>query len=220
MYKYKCRGCEKTIKLQAEHLGRKLKCKCGVVFRAPVHSNRSSNPDQRTKSANPQVPPIEVTCPSCFTTLRAKAELAGKACKCRCGAKLQVPSNREASVLQTSDANLMDMSDPMALPLMAEASPKSASKFQTRYNNPEAYKSAPPPPKKTISMPKRTPSRTSSGSGANYSVFLDGPVIGGVGMMLGATIWFVVGWWAGYIFFYPPILFCIGFGSAVKGLID
>ena len=151
----------------------------------------------------------------------AKAELAGKICKCSCGAKIQVPSKRESGVVQASIANPVDMSAPLALPVMAEAAPQSGSKFQTRYNNPEAYKSATPPPKKKVSMPKRVPSRNrSASSGSNHSALFDGPVIGGVGMMLGATIWFVVGWWAGYIFYYPPILFCLGFGSVIKGLID
>lgn len=213
MYKYKCGGCEKVINLKAEHLGKKLKCKCGVVFRAPANAN----PKQ---PASPQLPPIEVSCPSCFTTLRAKATLAGKVCKCSCGAKLQVPSSREAAVMQNSDAHAVDMSDPLALPLMADTSPQSGAKFQTRYSNPEAYKSAAPPPKKKSAMPKRTRSRTSSSSSSHQSTFFDGPVIGGIGMMLGATIWFVVGWYAGYIFYYPPILFLIGLGSVAKGLID
>jgi len=33
---------------------------------------------------------------------------------------------------------------------------------------------------------------------------------GGIGMMVGAVVWFVLGWMAGRIFFYPPILFVIG----------
>ena len=40
----------------------------------------------------------------------------------------------------------------------------------------------------------------------------------GVGMMVGAVVWFVVGWMAGRIFFYPPILFVLGIASLVKGL--
>ena len=41
---------------------------------------------------------------------------------------------------------------------------------------------------------------------------------GGVGMMVGAVVWFVVGWMAGRIFFYPPILFVLGIVSLAKGL--
>ena len=36
--------------------------------------------------------------------------------------------------------------------------------------------------------------------------------------MVGAVIWFVVGWFCGYIFFYPPILFIGGLITLVGGL--
>ncbi len=38
-------------------------------------------------------------------------------------------------------------------------------------------------------------------------------------MMARAAIWFFVGLAAGYIFFDPPALFLIGFGTFLKGLI-
>ncbi len=45
-----------------------------------------------------------------------------------------------------------------------------------------------------------------------------GQVLAGIGMMVGAVVWFVVGYLAGYIFFYPPILLIIGLVTMVKGL--
>ncbi len=47
---------------------------------------------------------------------------------------------------------------------------------------------------------------------------MNGKVISGILMMVGAVVWFVVGWAAGYIFFYPPILFVIGVVALIKGL--
>ena len=44
-------------------------------------------------------------------------------------------------------------------------------------------------------------------------------VVGGLTMMAIAVIWFVAGYAAGYIFYYPPILFLIGVFALVKGLI-
>ena len=41
---------------------------------------------------------------------------------------------------------------------------------------------------------------------------------GGIGMMVGAVVWFVLGWMAGRIFFYPPILFVLGLVSLGKGI--
>ena len=47
---------------------------------------------------------------------------------------------------------------------------------------------------------------------------MNGKVISGILMMVGAVVWFVVGWASGYIFFYPPILFIIGVVALIKGL--
>ena len=43
-------------------------------------------------------------------------------------------------------------------------------------------------------------------------------VLGGIIMMAIATIWFVLGYAAGRIFFYSPILFVIGLYAFIKGL--
>jgi hypothetical protein len=40
---------------------------------------------------------------------------------------------------------------------------------------------------------------------------------GGIAMMVVAVIWFVVGLAAGWIFFYPPILFVLGLVAFIKG---
>ena len=36
--------------------------------------------------------------------------------------------------------------------------------------------------------------------------------------MVLAVVWFVAGWFCGYIFFYPPILFVIGLVTFFRGL--
>ena len=38
-------------------------------------------------------------------------------------------------------------------------------------------------------------------------------------MMAIAVIWFFAGYGAGYIFFYPPILFLIGLYAFIKGIV-
>lgn len=47
---------------------------------------------------------------------------------------------------------------------------------------------------------------------------LDRGILGGVVMMGIAVVWFGLGWAAGYIFFYPPVLFVIGLFGTLKGL--
>ncbi len=43
-------------------------------------------------------------------------------------------------------------------------------------------------------------------------------VLGGLAMMAIAVVWFVLGWQAGYIYYYPPILFIIGLVGLIKGI--
>lgn len=45
-------------------------------------------------------------------------------------------------------------------------------------------------------------------------------VVGGLLMMAIAVVWFVGGLMAGWIFFYPPILFIIGLIALFKGMLD
>ncbi|NUQ60927.1 MAG: hypothetical protein HUU20_00455 [Pirellulales bacterium] len=43
-------------------------------------------------------------------------------------------------------------------------------------------------------------------------------ILGGMLMIVIAVVWFVAGLAAGYIFYYPPILFIIGMYALLKGL--
>jgi hypothetical protein len=44
-------------------------------------------------------------------------------------------------------------------------------------------------------------------------------VLGGLAMMGIAAVWFVGGYAAGYVFYYPPILFLFGLYAFIKGLV-
>jgi hypothetical protein len=55
---------------------------------------------------------------------------------------------------------------------------------------------------------------------ARQESFFDGTVIGGVITMLVAVVWFLGGLAAGYIFFYPPVMFVLGLIAVIKGLLD
>lgn len=51
------------------------------------------------------------------------------------------------------------------------------------------------------------------------SRFFNPTVLGGLGMMGLAAVWFIGGLFVGYIFFYPPILFLFGIAGVIKGLL-
>jgi hypothetical protein len=68
-------------------------------------------------------------------------------------------------------------------------------------------------PKSTSLSSKGRKSRSSSSGGMN-----GGLMIKGVLMIVGAIVWFVVGWMAGFIYFYPPILLVLGIGTCIKAM--
>jgi len=46
----------------------------------------------------------------------------------------------------------------------------------------------------------------------------DGGVVTGILMMAGAVVWFFGAWALGWIFWYPPVMFILGFITLVKGV--
>ena len=58
----------------------------------------------------------------------------------------------------------------------------------------------------------------SGGAFAPEKAALNYGVLGGILLIVIAAVWFVLGWMAGYIFFYPPILAIIGLFGVVKGM--
>ena len=65
----------------------------------------------------------------------------------------------------------------------------------------------------TPKVKKKSKNRSSSSGGMN-----GGLMIKGVLMIVGAIVWFVVGWMAGFIYFYPPVLLVIGIGTCIKAM--
>jgi hypothetical protein len=49
---------------------------------------------------------------------------------------------------------------------------------------------------------------------------MDSGIMGGIGLMLIAVVWFFAGMAAGYIYFYPPVLFFIGLVAVSNALIS
>ncbi len=44
-------------------------------------------------------------------------------------------------------------------------------------------------------------------------------MLAGVGMMIGAVVWFILGLvYQDKIYFYPPVLFVLGIGSFIRGM--
>jgi hypothetical protein len=54
-------------------------------------------------------------------------------------------------------------------------------------------------------------------SGWSGGIAIHPSILAGLAMMVGAAIWFFVALAAGYIYFYPPVLFVLGIVSIVAG---
>jgi hypothetical protein len=173
--------------------------------------------------AGEKVMPIAVTC-GCGRAMRVKDEVAGKKIRCPgCSAVLTVPKpeapkDAEAEALQM----LMEEGDEPTTPdrHVAAAAPETDAIQRPpapRPPRPEPprpewkWKKKPPEPK-----PARRPRGDSGGWLGNLNF---NPAVVGTGllMMLGAAVWFGVGLLAGWIYFYPPILFVLGLGTVLKG---
>ena len=56
--------------------------------------------------------------------------------------------------------------------------------------------------------------------GVGFEIWcLDRSILGGAALILAAIVWFVIGWWCGYIFFYPPILAVLGIVAILKSVL-
>jgi DNA-directed RNA polymerase subunit RPC12/RpoP len=205
--------------------GRQINVKdefAGKLIRCPL----CKNPVQVPAAAPPPPPanePIDVFC-TCGRHVRVKADFAGKLIRCpQCKSPVQVPApdpipEVEAAEMELSDDDVVDDDAPAA-----GITTRRRSALEDAI--PTQDDEAPPPPKprrrssrdrydrdyvRHLGKPK--PSGNSDGWGINAGVG------GGCLMMVLAVVWFVVGWFAGWIFFYPPILFILGLIAFIRGL--
>jgi hypothetical protein len=76
-----------------------------------------------------------------------------------------------------------------------------------------------PEANRLIALEQRAKEEADAGTFAMEKKGIDKGVIGGFIMIAIAVIWFGLGWAAGYIYFYPVILFGIGIYALIKGLV-
>ncbi len=147
--------------------------------------------------------PIPVTC-ACGKSMRVKDTFAGKKARCpACNAVLSIP-------------------DPAAEEPIEEL-PVVEPEDRPRVKAPQLDEPAPYRPgrePRLAGIPaergrRRAPPVTFE---PGWFGSINSGMVGGALMMVIAIVWFVVGLFAGYIFFYPPILFVIGLIALIKGL--
>jgi hypothetical protein len=75
-----------------------------------------------------------------------------------------------------------------------------------------------PEAQRLITLEKEAAQEETSGFFTQEQKGIQKGVLGGAIMIAIALIWFVVGLFAGYIYFYPPVLFIFGVYALVKGI--
>lgn len=159
--------------------------------------------------------PIAFDC-ACGRHFSVSDEYAGKRTKCpSCAAQLVVPTPEPAFDEDAAYRALMDGPEPEPERTLAR------SALATEPNEP-----APKPKPKIPALEKRrgVPSAPRADEYAREparggGIHISSGVLGGCAMMLGAVVWFGLGWAAGIIYFSPPVLFVFGLVAVVRGLL-
>jgi len=166
---------------------------------------------------------VSTACPKCFRPLTYPTQVAGKQATCSaCGATLTVPALEPAMASAPAPAvGHAAASATVANAPVTGVAPSGAS-----------FGLVPPMPDvreddgadlvdggfglPTAAQPTDAPHVRAVG----FELWcLDRSILGGAGLILAAIAWFVIGWWCGYIFFYPPILAVLGIAAILKSVL-
>jgi len=175
--------------------------------------------------------PIQVTC-DCGRSFRVKDELAGRKLRCTgCQSVLSVPPAAAPQAAPPQPATPRDV-DEEALNILLTETPGAVVSRRAESSRSEApSRPAGDPASITASRPKPpvprpvlpTPSKSrpapkdSEPKWSMPSISVNPSIITGALMMLGAAVWFFAGLAAGFIYFYPPVLFVLGIGAVIRG---
>lgn len=175
----------------------------------------------------------EVTCNACSTTLRVPEKYWGKKIRCpQCKETIAVPAGATASAGVSKAPSSTSTKAPASAATKAPPATDDVDFLDDSAflddENPYADDAAAPlsaPPRvgkssKSSKSSKPDPKAKAGGGAFGMEKKMVGSgILGGIGLMVGAVVWFVLGLMADRIFFYPPIMFIIGLVAVIKGLI-
>lgn len=227
-----CRSCSKQFKVTDNMFGRKVKCTCGTVMQMPAAPSQP----KPAAVAGTSAADIQFQCPKCSQRLSVPVSAAGQVTACTCGVKIRVPQAPAAPAndpyalpAEYGGVNDLDAleeiglesgsNDPFGsssldnqygLAPLSDASSVNAGAYGTPTGQPAYLQPSKPTGGRKI---VRKPSEKESGGGFG----INGSVLSGFGMMVGAVVWFFGGLALGRLFVYPPILFFIGLFTMISG---
>lgn len=191
-----CPGCTSKIRVPDKYLGQKISCpKCqGTVLVQDIETTEPESEELPRPMAKPPAarqapPPIP----------RSVAPLA------KAAAPPSARPRKPAPVVEVID----DFEEVPDDDLFEEIDEDDRPPSKQRGLPPKTKKKS----KSTSLYSGGRSSRKSSSGGMNGGLMIKGGL-----MIVGAIVWFVVGWMAGFIYFYPPVLLVIGIGTCIKGM--
>ncbi|MGV3484665.1 MAG: hypothetical protein ACO1RT_09635 [Planctomycetaceae bacterium] len=177
-----------------------------------------------------------IQCRSCGKSLQIDDKFVGKQVKCPCSAVLTVPGAAAvmapAAAAAAARPNRANGGQPAATAFGIDRAQMSSlfgeltendmvvkgqstdTKAGKKQKDPLAAYQPAASKSSSTTKPKAT-----SGSAKTRSAGGKGTLVTGILMMVGAVVWFVVGYAGGVIFFYPPVLFVLGLIAVVKALL-
>jgi hypothetical protein len=202
--KMKCPGCEKVLDIPHSLAGKRGKCPaCASEWQvpAPADGDQTTAFPVATTSAGTK-------CPGCGDAVHIPDSMLGKRVKCpACATMWQTagPIVDAEVVPEAPQAKQEWVDDSMS------------NEYRLAPNQPAPYRPAlrPPAQSRVYQSKSREPD---TGFFAPERRGISKGVLGGFIMMTIAVVWFVAGFAAGFIFYYPPILFLIGLYALVKGV--
>ncbi|WP_254506496.1 hypothetical protein [Anatilimnocola floriformis] len=158
---------------------------------------------------------VPVVCPQCDKRLLVPAVSLGKQGRCpACNSVFLLEQVFEAEAVQAAPAyqpSPLDFGNAFAPSGPAYQQPESEYTLA-----PAAYQQS------TIASPYASPTSVTPYSAYRpepaKGQFWDSSILGGLALMAISVVWFFGGLAAGFIFFYPPVLFIIGLVVMIKGL--
>ena len=171
-------------------------------------------------------------CTACGITLRIPAKSAGKKIKCKCGHVFQHTvaaqvvsvaadqnvgasplSGQQATQAVQQDAGFFDDALGSVEQSAMGAGQAPARQFTQSSSQTNPYRKPEPAASRT------SPNKSIQSDKSKGSLF-DGGILGGVGMIVGALVWLVVGLYNGWLFYYPLFMLIVGAGMIIKGAVE
>ena len=143
---------------------------------------------------------IRISCSACHAGFTAPDSLGGKKGRCpKCGATIEVPAAASDSA-EAPEAVVADDGELVACGGCGASFSSAAARCPS------------------CGVARRRAARPEGGAFELEQRAMNKGVLGGVGLIVVAVIWFVVGYLNGFIFYYPPVLAVLGLIAIGKGL--